>query len=105
MKIKKPEKLNYKNKPIKLKHYGRNIELMIKKISEIKSKEKKENMIINILYLIKNFNSIWKNNINDELKIIENIKKISNSKLNINIKNIKIKINQYTNTKSLKYIS
>ena len=78
---------------------------MIKKISEIKSKEKKENMIINILYLIKNFNSIWKNNINDELKIIENIKKISNSKLNINIKNIKIKINQYTNTKSLKYIS
>lgn len=86
---KKPEKLIYKSGEIRFKHYGRNIELLIKNTIEIEDPKERETAIIYIGRLMKSFHYIWnRENIEDDV-IIENIKNLSNGQLTLDPQKVK----------------
>ena len=49
----------YPQQSIKLKSYGRNIELLVQKAAALKDQEMQEKMIVEILKLMKNLGSVW----------------------------------------------
>lgn len=84
-----PQRLAYKTKPIKFKHYGRNLELLIEKATTLESQEQQERVISNVVKLIKIFSRGWNNDGTDENRIIENIKKIAGDKLLVDFEELK----------------
>ena len=88
---KKSARLTYKTQPIKLKHHGRNIELLIKQASTLDNQEAQEEMIINIARLMKSLSSTWNNDSTDDAKIIENIQRIAEGKLSVDFEKLKSK--------------
>ena len=86
---KKPECLTYFSNEIKYKHYGRSIEILIKKAVELKDPKEKEGAVVVIGKLMKSFFTTWnKDAIGDEL-VLKNIKKMSGDQLDIDIKTVK----------------
>ena len=82
---KKPRKVGYASNDIKFKHYGKNIELMIKKATELETKEEREAATIYIGKLMKSFYSTWnKDNINDQA-ILNHISKLSGDQLELDL--------------------
>lgn len=77
----KPKPLEYQNNKIRHRHYGRNIELLIKKVFKIEDMEDKYFAISEIAKLMKNFYYTWhKDNLEDEV-MIKHIQEIGNDKL------------------------
>lgn len=84
----KPEKVPYHNNKIKMKHYGRNVELLINKAIELKDPEEMEVAVIYIGKLMKTFHLSWsKDNVDDKV-IIKNIEKLSEGKLTIDLEKV-----------------
>ncbi|MGB3466590.1 MAG: DUF4290 domain-containing protein, partial [Cyclobacteriaceae bacterium] len=62
----KPERVGYKLKNIRFKHYGKNMELFIKKAMELEDPEEREAAVIHIGKLMKTFFAVWnKDNVDD----------------------------------------
>jgi len=82
---KKPEKVGYADNKIRYKHYGKNIELMIKKAIELEDPEERESAVIYIGKLMKSFFNNWnKDNIDDKV-ILKHIKELSKDQLDIDL--------------------
>ena len=88
---KKPQRLAYKTQPMKFKHYGRNVELLIKKAATLENQEQQEQVISNVMKLIKMFNNGWNNDSTDEDKIIKSIKEAAENKLSVDFEKLKAK--------------
>ena len=86
---KKPDRLRYKNKQIRFKHYGLNIHKMVEKAIEMEDPEEKEAAVIYIGRLMKSFASIWNHDNLDDGVILENIKDISHGKLTLDLDKVK----------------
>jgi len=87
--VKKPQKVTYKRGDVKYKHYGRNLELLIKQAVELENEEERENAIIYLGRLMKSFHYTWnRDNIEDEI-ILENIKTLSDGKLSLDAEKVK----------------
>jgi hypothetical protein len=86
---KKPERLSYKTSEIKYKHYGRNIQLLIKKAIEIEDPEDKEVAIILIGRLMKSFQNTWNRDNVESETIVKNIAKMSDGVLTIELEKVK----------------
>ena len=86
---KKPERLGYKNTEIRFKHYGRNIQLLIKKAMTLEDPEDKESAVIHIGRLMKSFQNTWNRDNVEDVTILKNILKMSNGDLNIDIEKVK----------------
>ncbi len=80
---KKPEPMKYYSHKVKLKHYGRNIELLIQKALETDDPEKREHAIIYIGKLMKTFQSTWNKENAEDKVIIKNIRDLSGGQLDI----------------------
>tara|TARA_R110001599_G_scaffold161642_5_gene350346 strand:- start:60486 stop:61139 length:654 start_codon:yes stop_codon:yes gene_type:complete len=86
---KKPQRMAYKTDEIKFRHYGRNLEMMVKLAVEMEDEDSKENAIIHIGRLMKSFFSNWnKDNIEDEV-IAQHIHRMSKGQLVVNIEKVK----------------
>ena len=86
---KKPEKVLYHQEPIKYKHYGKNIEMLIEKATNLTDPEEKRAAIIAIGKLMKGFYTTWnKDNVEDEV-ILKNIRELSRHQLEISIEEVK----------------
>ncbi|MEL7145526.1 MAG: DUF4290 domain-containing protein [Bacteroidota bacterium] len=85
----KPERVNYKTKNIRYKHYGKNMELFIQKAIELEDEEEREAAIIHIGKLMKTFFAVWNKDNVDDAVIIKNIQELSNGKLNISLEKVK----------------
>lgn len=86
---KKPDRLEYQSTEIRFKHYGRNIQLLIKKAIELEDPEDKEAAVIHIGRLMKSFQNTWnKDNVEDPT-ILKNIEKMSNNVLTIDIEKVR----------------
>ena len=73
---KKPDKLGYRNSFVKFKHYGRNVELLIKKAMLLPTKEEQIPALIEIGKLMKGFYVVWnRENVSDAV-ILENIEEM-----------------------------
>jgi len=86
---KKPEKVAYNQNRIRYKHYGRNIELVIDKVSKLESEEEKEASIGPVGKLMKSFYSSWNREVVDDEVILKNINELSKGKIIPNIQEIK----------------
>ena len=85
----KPNRLEYSQSDIQLKHFGKNILQMIEKTAEMEDPEKKEAALIHIGRLMKSYASIWnKENVDDET-LVKNIEKMSKGKLTIDLQKVR----------------
>jgi hypothetical protein len=86
---KKPDRLSYQTTDIKFKHYGRNIQLLIKMAVDIEDPEDKEVAVIHIGRLMKSFQNTWNRDNVEDVTILKNIEKMSNKELTIDIERVK----------------
>ena len=81
----KPDKVPYHSNEVQLRHYGRNVELLIEKAIDIEDPKEKEVALIYIGRLMKTFHSTWsKENVEDGV-IIKNMEKLSKGKLTLDV--------------------
>ena len=85
---KKPEKVDYQNNRIKLKHYGRNIELLIEKAVEKEDEKEREDAIIYIGRLMKSFYSTWNKDFVEDKLLVKQIESMSGGKLIIDLEKV-----------------
>jgi hypothetical protein len=86
---KKPERMGYQSTEIKYKHYGRNIQLLIKKAMEIVDSEDKEVAVIHIGRLMKSFQNTWNRDNVEDATILKNIENMSNKELTIDLEKVR----------------
>ncbi len=87
--FKKPQKVDYNVNRIRYKHYGRNIELIIKKAIATEDPEERESFIIYLGKLMKTFYLGWNKEVVSDDVIINHIKELSNNKLEIDADKVK----------------
>lgn len=85
---KRPQRLGYNNYDIKIKHYGRNVEILINKAIELEGTEQ-EAAIIYVGKLMKSFQLIWNKDTVDDALILKNIEELSKGKLSLPIERIR----------------
>lgn len=79
----KPEVLPYPQSRIKFKHYGRTVEVMIKKALEITEPEKKQHMVNSIANFMKMAYVLWnKDHVADD-QILSDLREMSNGELDL----------------------
>lgn len=80
---KKPKKMQYTVGEITYKHYGRNIEILIKKAVNLVDKDEKQQAIVFIFKLMKSFYASWnKESVEDEV-ISQHLSQLSKGELSI----------------------
>jgi hypothetical protein len=86
---KKPKRLGYNKEEVRFKHYGKNIELLVRKAVDMEEEEKKEAAVIYIAKLMKSFYTTWNKENSDDSLIIHNIKELSKNKLSVDFDKLK----------------
>lgn len=85
----KPDRMKYSLNAIKYRHYGKNIEILIRNAIALEDPKEKEGAVIAIGKLMKSFYQTWnKDNIEDE-QVLKNIRQISEDQLDIDISKVK----------------
>jgi hypothetical protein len=86
---KKPDHIGYITEPVKYRHYGRNVELVIAKAAEIEDEQELIDAVADIGKLMKSFYLTWnRDSVEDEV-ILKDIKRLSGGKIDIDIEVIK----------------
>jgi hypothetical protein len=86
---KKPNRVNYSTKGVKYKHYGKNIELLVKKAMTLEDPEEREAATIHVGKLMKTFFSTWNKDTIDDMVIMKNITDLSNGELKLDMDKVK----------------
>jgi hypothetical protein len=86
---KKPNRMPYQSNRVKFKHYGRNLELLVLEALKKEDPQEREDAIIYIGKLMKSFYTVWNKEMIDDAVILENIKSISDGKLDIDLEKVK----------------
>lgn len=85
----KPQRMPYANNRIKYRHYGLNLELLVKEALKKEDPEERENAIIYIGKLMKSFYTSWNKEVIDDVVIVDNIKAISGGQLQIDLNKVR----------------
>lgn len=85
---KRPQRMGYNNYNIKIKHYGRNVEILINKAIELEGAEQ-EAAIAYVGKLMKSFQLIWNKDTVDDALVLKNIEELSKGKLTLPIERIR----------------
>lgn len=85
----KPRKVDYNQKEMKYKHYGRNVELLIEEAKKLTDPEERENAVIYIGKLMKALYGAWNKEIIEEEVILEHLRRMSNGELVIDADRVK----------------
>lgn len=86
---KKPQKVEYNTNEITFKHFGRNIELFVDKACTLEDPEEREAAIIHIGKLMKTFFYSYNRDVIDDKVVYQNIRRLSNNKLEIDLEKVK----------------
>ncbi len=86
---KKPAPLGYSYTQPKLKHYGKNIEFLVSKITELEDATEKENASIYVARLMKSFFAQYNKEVVEDEVIKEQLYRISAGKLVLDLEKIK----------------
>ncbi len=87
--FKKPQKVDYNVNRIRYKHYGRNVELIIKKAIATEDPEERDSFIIYLGKLMKTFYLGWNKEVVSDEVIVNHIKELSNNQLDIDVEKVK----------------
>jgi hypothetical protein len=83
---KKPRKMQYALGEITYKHYGRNVEILIKKAINTADKEEKQQAVVFIFKLMRTFYASWnKESVEDEV-VAQHLHQLSKGELSIDYK-------------------
>jgi hypothetical protein len=78
---KKPEKVSYPVNGIRLKHYGRSLQRMIAKASELPEGDEKKTLVRLLIIQMKRAYMLWNENVLDEHLIAEQLRILSDGKI------------------------
>ncbi len=81
--IQKPDKLDYRKGDVKLRHYGRNLELIIQKVLAIEDEEEKRDGFIQIARTMKSFYFAWYKEVLDDPQLLSDLKSISKGEIDL----------------------
>ncbi len=79
----RPEHIPYKNSKIKYRHYGRNLEEMIERVSDYPDGDTKNELIRLIANQMKKCFLTWNKEVVDDKKIFDDLRELSNGKLDV----------------------
>ena len=79
----KPDKVSYPSKKIRFKHYGKAIERMIEKASDMNDGEEKTAFVVAIANLMKKSYLVWNRNTVSDNVILQELSLLSNEKLKV----------------------
>ena len=87
--FKKPMKVNYPQSKVRFKHYGKNIEKLVKEALKKEDPQETEDAIIYLGKLMKTFYGNWNKETLDDSVILNDIKIMSEGKLTLNIEKVR----------------
>ncbi|MFT5642457.1 MAG: hypothetical protein ACI9A7_002568 [Cyclobacteriaceae bacterium] len=88
----KPDRVKYKLNRIRYKHYGKNVEQLIKDAIALEDPAEKEGAVVAIGKLMKTFFQTWNNEVIEDTQILKNIRQLSENQLDIEIE----KVNEFS---------
>lgn len=93
----KPGKIAYPDKAIRYRHYGRFLESMIKKLSEMEEGEEKQALLqLLAVQMKKNLNNWNKEGIEDQ-KIVDDLREYSNGTIDLKVEDLRLSDQQRYN--------
>lgn len=92
--VKKPEQIPYSSQPIKFRFYGRNLQNMVNKATNIEHPEMKHEFLNLLASFMSNSSRNWNNENLTNQQLAEHLKSMSNSKLEINPEALEITLEQ-----------
>jgi uncharacterized membrane protein YgcG len=87
--FKKPMKVNYPQSNVRFKHYGKNIEKLVKEALKMEGEQEREDAIIYLGKLMKTFYGNWNKETLDDSVILKDIQLMSGGALNMTIDKIR----------------
>lgn len=85
----KPDRMKYSSNSITYRHYGKNIEILIKNAVALEDPEEKEAAVIAIGKLMKSFYLTWNKDTIEDQQVLKNIRQLSGDQLDIDINKVK----------------
>ncbi|MDI1235771.1 MAG: DUF4290 domain-containing protein [bacterium] len=92
--VKKPEPIPYSSQPIKFRFYGRNLQNMVNKATNIDSPEMKNEFLNLLASFMSNSSRNWNNENLTNQQLAEHLKMMSSSKLEIDPEALEITLEQ-----------
>jgi hypothetical protein len=87
--FKKPMKVDYPQSQVRFKHYGKNIEKLVKEALKLEDPQEREDAIIYLGKLMKTFYSNWNKETLDDSVILKDIQEMSGGALNMTIDKVR----------------
>lgn len=87
--FKKPMKVGYPQSPVRFKHYGKNIEKLVKEALKIEGEQERQDAIIYLGKLMKTFYGNWNKETIDDSVILKDIQMMSGGALNMTIEKVR----------------
>ena len=85
----KPKRLNYTNRQTTFRHYGHNIELLIRRAMQLENPDDKQQAALYVGRMMRSFYNAWNNEMIDEAVICDHIKQISGGEIDLDVKMVK----------------
>lgn len=86
--VKKPQTVPYGNGVARFKHYGKNIESLVAQAIELPNEEERENASIFLCRMMKMFVFTHSKDMVDDAVVVENLKKLSQGKLSLDLEKV-----------------
>lgn len=87
--FRKPDRVEYPQQNIRFKHYGKNIEKLVKEALKLENDQEREDAIIYLGKLMKTFYSNWNKETLDDSVILKDIQAMSGGALNMTIEKVR----------------
>jgi hypothetical protein len=87
--FKKPEKVDYPQSQVRFKHYGKNIEKLVKEALKLEDPQERQDAIIYLGKLMKTFYGNWNKETIDDSVILKDIQAMSGGALNMTIEKVR----------------
>jgi hypothetical protein len=87
--FRKPDRVDYPQQNVRFKHYGKNIEKLVKEALKLENDQEREDAIIYLGKLMKTFYSNWNKETLDDSVILKDIQAMSGGALNMTIEKVR----------------
>jgi hypothetical protein len=87
--FKTPKRMTYPQSSIRYKHYGKNIERLVKEAMKLEDPKEREDAMIYLGKLMKTFYGSWNKETLDDSVIVNDIRTLSNGSLSMNLDKVR----------------
>lgn len=85
----KPKRVGYPSNKTTLKHYGQNIEKLVQKAIDVEDEEERKAVTVHVGRLMRSFYHAWNKELMEEEVILQQLRRLSNGKLDLDLEEIK----------------